>query len=361
MGWVRETTGIDLTGEGTVLGHIADVVENNVVPVVAAVALVATAVFAPELLPAFMTTAEGAAAAGAAGAAELGTAEAAPFLFNAAADSAAASQALGLTAADVAGVGSAATAATGATLGSIVSNPAAALAQQLGIPEVAGKALIATATSGGDVEKAAKNMALQYGTQYISGQATALANTALSELPTDTLSPETAKFLAKEAGSGITAAVTGGNPLLAMANTGISQGVNAITSQIPGYTDMPAWLKSQVNAAITPRLNTGNTAAALAAGLAASKNTTQTPATTPAATPAVDNTLLDFTARAGQAQAGNTANIAYYDDPFGSEILPTTKPTTTKRDALKSPYGDTSSIFAAEGGSIDDLMEYLRK
>jgi hypothetical protein len=48
-------------------------------------------------------------------------------------------------------------------------------------------------------------------------------------------------------------------------------------------------------------------------------------------------------------------------DPFGESIFQASRASKTPASSLKSVYTLPPSIRAAEGGSIDDLMEYLRK
>jgi hypothetical protein len=48
-------------------------------------------------------------------------------------------------------------------------------------------------------------------------------------------------------------------------------------------------------------------------------------------------------------------------DPFGESIFPASRDSQKPASSLKSGYKLPSFIRAAEGGSIDDLMEYLRK
>ena len=92
--------------------------------------------------------------------------------------------------------------------------------------------------------------------------------------------------------------------------------------------------------------------------------TTKTPAIT---TPGAVNTPIptyDTGISYGTTQSSTPADLAkigYYYDPFGESIFPLPKTTAAQTpDVLKSLYGTGQSVRAAEGGSIEDLMEYLR-
>jgi hypothetical protein len=96
--------------------------------------------------------------------------------------------------------------------------------------------------------------------------------------------------------------------------------------------------------------------------------TTPTTPTTPAVTtPGAVKTAIptyDTAGSYGTTQSSTPADLAkigYYYDPFGESIFPLPKTNATPTpDVLKSLYGTGQPVRAAEGGSIEDLMEYLR-
>lgn len=84
-----------------------------------------------------------------------------------------------------------------------------------------------------------------------------------------------------------------------------------------------------------------------------SGTTTSTPSGTSYSSPSYSSTQ--------SSNPTDLADIGYFFDPFGTDILAPKKAGTASKDALKSLYGSGLVARAAEGGSIDDLMEYLRK
>lgn len=93
-----------------------------------------------------------------------------------------------------------------------------------------------------------------------------------------------------------------------------------------------------------------------------------TPAKPPTASPTTPSNPTAPTAgtagtQTSQIQTSNPtelAEILALYDPFGESIFQAPRASKTPASSLKSAYLLPSSIRAAEGGSIDDLMEYLR-
>jgi len=191
--------------------------------------------------------------------------EAAAFVFNAAADSLAASQALGLTVADVvAGTVAPAVAAGGSTFASIAANPGLALGQAMGVTNPAaaqalGQTVINTAMNGGDVEAALKNAALSAGVNFAGSNISSAVKTALVD---SGLPPSVNNAITSGATSLAKATLAGKDPLAALVGTEVGIAVGELANQIPGFSDMSPYQKQAATSAISGTLS-GKTGAQL--------------------------------------------------------------------------------------------------
>ena len=232
-------------------------------------------------------------------------------------------------------------------LGSVATN---ALAGKLGIPANALDAALK-----GNMGQAAANLAIGELSKALSG-ATGLPGSVIGAL----------------------GSATG-------ATKGISTEISDLVNGIPGVPDNdPAvsGVRSDISSALG-NLGGGTTGGATSGGTNMSggdnrgegpgltEPTTPTTPTTPK-TPAITTPGAVQTAiptygtgasygTTQSSTAADLAKIGYYYDPFGESIFPLPKTNATPTpDVLKSLYGTGRSVRAAEGGSIDDLMEYLR-
>ena len=169
------------------------------------------------------------------------------------------------------------------------------------------------------------------------------------------------------------------------ATKGISTEISDLVNGIPGVSDINSavsGVRSDISSALG-NIGGGTTGGATSGGTNMSggdnrgegpgltEPTTPTTPKTPAiTTPGAVNTAIPSYDTAGSygsygssqsSTAADLAKIGYYYDPFGESIIPLPKTNATPTpDVLKSLYGTGRSVRAAEGGSIDDLMEYLR-
>jgi hypothetical protein len=191
--------------------------------------------------------------------------EAAAFVFNAAADSLAASQALGLTVADVvAGTVAPAVAAGGSTVASIAANPGLALGKALGVTnpvaaQALGQTVINTAMNGGDIEAALKNAAISAGTNFVGSNISGAVKTALVD---SGLPPSVNNAITSGATSLATATLAGKDPLSALVGTEVGIAVGELANQIPGFSEMSPYQKQAATSAISGTLS-GKTGAQL--------------------------------------------------------------------------------------------------
>ena len=164
------------------------------------------------------------------------------------------------------------------------------------------------------------------------------------------------------------------------ATKGLQSGISGLINDIPGVSGANAAI-SGVRGGVSGALgNLGSGKSGGGAGVTGKDSRgdliagteTGTKTETPAAitTPGAVNTAIPSYDTAGSygsygttqsSTAADLAKIGYYYDPFGESIIPLPKTNATPTpDVLKSLYGTGRSVRAAEGGSIDDLMEYLR-
>jgi hypothetical protein len=113
---------------------------------------------------------------------------------------------------------------------------------------VVGNAVINTTINGGDIVKGVVSAAIPVLGQEVAGTiASSLVDSGMD------------KVLANSAGKIISsagaAAVQGKDPLSALVAGGLSEGIPAITKDIPGFSDLPDFAKKSVNAAITAELS----------------------------------------------------------------------------------------------------------
>ena len=87
------------------------------------------------------------------------------------------------------------------------------------------------------------------------------------------------------------------------------------------------------------------------------------PTTAPSAAPSKSTapTAEMQTSQTQTSEPASLSEIFELYDPFGGSIFQAPRASKTPASSLKSVYTLPPSIRAAEGGSIDDLMEYLRK
>lgn len=203
------------------------------------------------------------------------------------------------------------------TLG--ISNAAASAALNMGKSVASGVPLDAA------IQGAAQSAALG---QIGSG----VSSAALPSLTDAGLTADQASSASKILGQAAKTAVAGGDPLQALLSGGISAGTAAITSEIPGFSDMSKSQQAAVNAAVSQTLQDkdptqGLINAAIKEGLGVIKNT-------PAE--AGDKTMP-------MQPAGDKPG--YYDEITGKFV-------EDENGALPSPLDNTS------GTNLDSMKDY---
>jgi hypothetical protein len=172
-------------------------------------------------------------------------------------------------------------------LGTIAKVAAVATGNAWALPLISGADTIAHGGSIGDALKSA-------GKAYVAGQVVGqvskgfdnyMGTGAAAEGAAANAGPST---FAKIAGNAAGSAVTGGNPLNALVSGGIGAGVGELTSQIPGFADMPVMAQNVIKNAMSSSLSSSllggqqptqaNVNSALAAGQAAANNRSYTAA-----------------------------------------------------------------------------------
>lgn len=135
------------------------------------------------------------------------------------------------------------------------------LGAQLGLSGVAaqmvGQTLINTVVNGGDVKSAVISAAIPHVGRGV-------ANTVGTQLAKSGIEDTLNTVIARGAGSAATAATLGRDPLTAFVMGGAGTAVNAITSEIPGFADLPSAAKNSINNAVMAKLGGADPGSAIA-------------------------------------------------------------------------------------------------
>jgi len=148
-------------------------------------------------------------------------------------------------------------------VGLAVAFPGAGLAlgTQLGLSGVAaqavGQTLINTAINGGDVKSAVIGAAIPL-------VGSGAANLVGEQLASSGIEGSLNTIISKGVGAGASAAVLGKDPLAAFVLGGAGAATNALTSEIPGFAELPSAAKNSINNAITAQLSGVNPGDAIA-------------------------------------------------------------------------------------------------
>ena len=239
-------------------------------------------------------------------------------------------------------------------LGSVATN---ALAGKLGIPANALDAALK-----GNMGQAAANLAIGELSKALSG-ATGLPGSVIGALGSATGATKGISTEISDLVNGIPG-VSDINSAISGTRTDLSNAVNNIGSSITGGGTGGA---TSGGTNVSGGDNRGDGYGLTTPNIPATPTTPTTPKTPAITTPGAVQTAIptyDTGTSYGTTQSSTAADLAkigYYYDPFGESIFPLPKTNATPTpDVLKSLYGTGQSVRAAEGGSIEDLMEYLR-
>jgi len=139
--------------------------------------------------------------------------------------------------------------ATGSTISAVTG-----IAMTPEIAALLGQVVIETVSNGGDAGLALKNAATSYGINFAAGQINNAISSVVNQAPSNVLSDSAKKAVTAGLTNATIAAVTGKDPLSALAAAGASYIAPNLLKQIPGYGDMPADLKKIGSAAIQASL-----------------------------------------------------------------------------------------------------------
>jgi hypothetical protein len=234
----------------------------------------------------------------------------------------------------------------------------AALGTSLGLTgvgaQVVGQTLLNTAINGGDVKSAVIGAAIP-----LFGSGT--ANLVGEQLAKSGIEGTLNTIISKGASAGATAAVLGKDPLAAFVLGGAGTAVNALTSEIPGFSDLPSAAKNSINNALMAQLRGVNPGDAVA-------NTLLSEATTWAknAVSRAPMELLEGSFRYDQKFDPGTAGLVDLSErPIDPNYQFTTDFTAgadyglgPKSDGLGFQITAPPEVFRPDGSVNYDLLDY---
>ena len=189
----------------------------------------------------------------------------------------------------------------GASMG--IQNPA--------IAKMVGNVAINALTNGGDIEAAIKGAALSYGIGLASSNITSGLKDILTASGIDASTANTIANTAVKAGSaGLTAAASGKDGWQAAISSGLGSATNFAMQQIPGFNDLPAFVKSSVSNVVgstiagKPINTAGLLSEAISAGIDEAVRMASTAATSTLGTPPSAETAKDITGSTSSATNG---------------------------------------------------------
>jgi hypothetical protein len=179
------------------------------------------------------------------------------------------------------------------------------------IAKLVGNVAINTLTNGGDIEAAVKGAALSYGIGLASSNITAGLKDILASSGIDASTASTIANTAVKAGSaGLTAAASGKDGWQAAISSGLGSATNFAMQQIPGFNDLPAFVKSSVSNVVgstiagKPINTAGLLSDAISAGIDEAVRMASTAATSTLGTPPSAETAKDITGSTSSATNG---------------------------------------------------------